>query len=56
MPQSAAFDEPVEVLAAGVAEEPSFDDDDEGDGDVDDPFEDEPSDDEAAAALRLSVR
>jgi len=52
--QPAAFDELVEVLAAGVEDELSFDDDDDDDDEVDDPFEEELSDD--AAVLRLSVR
>jgi hypothetical protein len=52
----AAFD-PAEVegaLAAGVAEELSFDDFDD-DEDEDDPLDDEPLSDEEAT-LRLSVR
>jgi hypothetical protein len=50
--QSAAFDELVEALAAGVADELSFDDDDE---EVDDPFEEEAFSD-VDAVLRLSFR
>jgi hypothetical protein len=58
--QSAAFDELVEVLAAGVADELSFDDDDDDDDDeeeeVDDPFEEEEAFSDVDAVLRLSVR
>jgi hypothetical protein len=53
--QSAAFDELVEVLAAGVADELSFDDDDEEE-EVDDPFEEEEAFSDVDAVLRLSVR
>lgn len=50
MRQSAAFDELVEVLAAGVEDELSMDDEE-----VDDPFEEEAFSD-VDAVLRLSVR
>ncbi|WP_241037167.1 hypothetical protein [Blastococcus litoris] len=57
--QFAAFDEePDEVLALDVDDEPSFDDDDDDDvdeeDDVEEPFDEEVSDDEAD--FRLSVR